>query len=133
MVAALERAHGCDGRFDVQRRVPSLKVLEGSAPAIKATYGHISCDSRSSEPKLLAFEQASAREFPNWAMAYVDEDKQTDVDLVSFRNAVRSEDGQAIGSHTALASRPAGCQSSGMMTAVGLRRGSGRGKRAMCR
>ena len=72
------------------------QVLEGPAPAIKATYGHISCDSRSREPKLLAFEQASTREFPNWAMAYVDEDEQTEINLVSFRNAIGSEDGRAI-------------------------------------
>jgi hypothetical protein len=57
------------------------QVLEGPPDVIKATLGHICCDPRHRNLRLLECLPTDRREFPSWAMAFID--ASTQIDLVA--------------------------------------------------
>jgi hypothetical protein len=62
------------------------QVLEGPPSTLKATFGHISCDSRHKNVKLLECGPVAERMFCNWSMAYIAESEQLDLSLAAQVN-----------------------------------------------
>ena len=46
------------------------QVLEGSLPAIEATFERIQCDTRHGDVTILQSSPIASREFPDWSMAF---------------------------------------------------------------
>jgi hypothetical protein len=72
------------------------QVLEGPADAVQATYGHICCDRRNRDPKLLEYGPSRAREFAGWAMAYVDGPNHASVPLARLDRPLETSTGLAL-------------------------------------
>ena len=72
------------------------QVLEGPPPVIKATYGHISCDPRNRDPKLLENGPVEFRAFPNWSMAFIDAAGQPEISLAAINQKLAAPTAQAI-------------------------------------
>ncbi len=53
------------------------QALEGPPEAVKNLFGHIACDQRHQDVRLLECGPVLSREFPTWSMAFADGSAQT--------------------------------------------------------
>jgi hypothetical protein len=63
---------------------------------VQATYGHICCDRRNRDPKLLEFGPSRVREFAGWTMAYADGPANLEVQLARLDRPLETSTGQAL-------------------------------------
>ncbi len=77
MVDLLEKAQHSNQRNDITGMLAFsntgfLQVLEGSSERVNALYHRIAIDPRHHQLSLIAFSEASEREFADWSMAALD-------------------------------------------------------------
>ncbi len=84
----------CDGSF--------IQALEGPADVVEATMQRIEADPRHRDVTRIVTYETSARDFPDWTMAYASPDRtemQARLDLLRDRKALRqrADEGGVIG------------------------------------